>query len=173
MSSEGALFLGVGAGLVAAAFALSVTLCALVRRWAPRFGLLDHPGGHKGHRAPTPLGGGLAIWATTVCMPLLGLLVARLARPWLSPVLVAYADGMRDQSGTLVEILILATAVMAMGLCDDRKPIAWPLRLGIQSTLAMILAASGTRITLFGVGPFAYPAFDVLVTVLWIVGLTN
>ena len=41
-----------------------------LRRWrgrsAPRFGLVDRPGGHKGHRAPTPLGGGVAIWLTTV-----------------------------------------------------------------------------------------------------------
>ena len=38
----------------------------LARRWAPRFGLIDRPGGHKGHQAPTPLGGGVAIWLTTV-----------------------------------------------------------------------------------------------------------
>jgi UDP-GlcNAc:undecaprenyl-phosphate GlcNAc-1-phosphate transferase len=173
MSSEGAFFVGVGVGLLVAAFALSAALCELIRRWAPALGLVDHPGGHKSHSAPTPLGGGIAIWATTVSMPLLGLLVAGLARPWLPPALVAYADGMRSQSGSLVEILVLATAVMVMGLCDDRKPLPWRLRLGIQSTLALILTVSGTRITLFGVGPFAFPAFDDVVTILWIVGLTN
>ena len=66
MSSEGAFFVGVGVGLLVAAFALSAALCELIRRWAPALGLVDHPGGHKSHSAPTPLGGGIAIWATTV-----------------------------------------------------------------------------------------------------------
>ena len=55
-----------GLGLAAAAFLLSVFLCGLARRYAVRFGFLDRPGGHKGHKAPVPLGGGVAIWLTTM-----------------------------------------------------------------------------------------------------------
>src|SRR5438067_647740 len=51
--------LAVAVGLVESAFALSWYLCGVVRRLAPRWGLLDRPGGHKGHREPTPMGGGL------------------------------------------------------------------------------------------------------------------
>ena len=60
-----------GVGLAAAAFLLSVFLCGLTRTYAVRFGFLDRPGGHKGHKAPVPLGGGVAIWLTT--MTVLGL----------------------------------------------------------------------------------------------------
>src|SRR5262245_47713995 len=43
-------------GLAASGFALGAVLCGLVRRLAPRWGLIDRPGGHKAHREPTPLG---------------------------------------------------------------------------------------------------------------------
>ena len=55
-----------GLGLAVAAFVLSWLLCALARRYALRFGFLDRPGGHKGHQAPVPLGGGVAIWLATM-----------------------------------------------------------------------------------------------------------
>ena len=64
--SDDAQLAAVGLGLAFLAFALSAGLCGLVRRWAPRLGLVDTPGGRKAHRAPTPLGGGVAIWLTTV-----------------------------------------------------------------------------------------------------------
>src|SRR4029079_16756927 len=44
----------IGFGLVALAFALGVTLCAVVRVVAPRVGLVDRPGGRQAQRAPTP-----------------------------------------------------------------------------------------------------------------------
>jgi UDP-GlcNAc:undecaprenyl-phosphate GlcNAc-1-phosphate transferase len=43
----------------------------------------------------------------------------------------------------------------------------------VQIGVAAVLVASGERITLFGLGPFSHPAFDALVTILWVVGLTN
>lgn len=170
MTREGAWFVGLGSGLLGAAFLVSVTLCAVVRRWAGRLGFLDRPGGHKGHKAPVPLGGGLAIWAATTALPLVGLLVATLGRGLLPPELVPYADGVRDKAGGLLLILGLASLVMAMGLVDDRRALPWPVRLGVQAALALVLAASGVRLTLFG--PFAAPVMAA-VTVVWVVGLTN
>lgn len=171
VSREGLLFAGVGLGLLAVAFALSAALCALIRRGAERFGFLDRPGGHKGHKAPVPLGGGVAIWLTTVSIPLLGAIAAVAGRPWMPAGLVAYADGVRQQSGELLVILGLATLIMAVGLYDDRKALGWRLRLGVQVGLATLLAWSGVRVTLFG--PLANPLIGGLVTVLWVVGLTN
>ena len=51
---------------------LCLALSALARAIAPRFGLVDRPGGRKAHRAPTPLAGGVAIWLTVVLMLALG-----------------------------------------------------------------------------------------------------
>ena len=163
------ILVAVGFGLVTTAFALSAALCALARRWAPQLGFLDRPGGHKGHGRPVALGGGVAIWLTTVGIPVIGVLVAVVARPWLSLELAKYADGVRQQSGELLGILGLASLMMVVGLLDDRKGLGWRLRLGVQVGLAAVLAVSGVRVTLFGLGPY----FGGVVTVLWVVGLTN
>jgi len=168
---EVALPLWIGLGLLAVSFGLSASLCSLARLWAERLGFLDRPGGHKRHASPVPLGGGVAIWLTTVIMPLCGVLVAWFARPLLPESLDAYADGVRRRSGELALILCLATVVMLMGLLDDRRALGWRLRLGVQVGLAAVLAAADVRLTLFG--PFADPFFGGVLTILWVVGLTN
>jgi UDP-GlcNAc:undecaprenyl-phosphate/decaprenyl-phosphate GlcNAc-1-phosphate transferase len=61
--------------------------------------------------------------------------------------------------------------MMVMGLIDDKKNLDWRPRLGLQLGCATILAATGTRITLFGL--FQHPIIEGTVTVLWIVGMTN
>jgi UDP-GlcNAc:undecaprenyl-phosphate GlcNAc-1-phosphate transferase len=171
VTREDALLAAAGLGLVVFAAALSYGLCALAIRWAPRLGLLDRPGGHKGHKEPTPLGGGVAIWLTTVAVPALGALAVAAGRPWLPEPIARHAGGVLERSGELALILGLATLIMVMGLLDDRKALGWRLRLGIQVGLAVVLAASGVRVTLFG--PFAHPFVGGVVTVLWVVGLTN
>jgi UDP-GlcNAc:undecaprenyl-phosphate/decaprenyl-phosphate GlcNAc-1-phosphate transferase len=162
----------VASGLAAAAFISSATLCMLVRYLAPRTGFLDRPGGHKSHHTPTPLGGGVAIWLTTIAILGLALLVIRGWADADFPVALAqHASGARDRSGSLVLILALSSAIMFMGLMDDWKTLDWRLRLGIQFACAIALASGGVRLTLFG--PFTHPFLGGAVTVLWVVGLTN
>jgi UDP-GlcNAc:undecaprenyl-phosphate GlcNAc-1-phosphate transferase len=158
-------------GLAASGFALGALLCGLARRLAPRWGLVDRPGGHKGHRQPTPLGGGVAIWATTLAILILGTLVVAMGGGLLPEPLARHVSGALGRLGQLVEIFAMASVIMVMGLVDDVKNLDWRPRLGIQVGCAAILAATGIRITLFG--PFAYPIVGGTVTVLWIVGLTN
>jgi UDP-GlcNAc:undecaprenyl-phosphate/decaprenyl-phosphate GlcNAc-1-phosphate transferase len=162
-----------GLGLAVAAFVLSWLFCAGARRFALRFGFLDRPGGHKGHQAPVPLGGGVAIWlATMIVLGACGLAVLirgpELTRPMAEHVT---AGGLFSRAGELLRILILASIIMVMGLIDDRKSLKWQLRLGIQVLCAVILAGSGIRVTLFW--PFTHPLLGGTVTVMWIVGLTN
>jgi UDP-GlcNAc:undecaprenyl-phosphate GlcNAc-1-phosphate transferase len=171
MTQESAVLASTAAAIVALAFVLSASLCALLIRTASRLGFLDRPGGHKAHERPIPLGGGIAIWLATVAMPILGTLVAIVGKPWLPEAIARNVGGLGLRSGELTLILSLATLIMLMGLCDDRFSLSWKLRLGIQVTLATILAACGVRVTLFG--PFAYPLFGGVVTILWVVGLTN
>ena len=160
-----------GLGLAGAAFLLSVFLCGLARKYAVRFGFLDRPGGHKGHKAPVPLGGGVAIWLTTMMVLGVSGLAVLLGRSALPQALARHVPGAFDRAGELLEILALATVIMVMGLIDDRKNLKWQLRLGVQFLCAAILAASGIRVTLFW--PFTHPLLGSAVTVLWIVGLTN
>src|ERR1700737_4415616 len=66
-------------GCTVSGLAVSAILTALIRRLAPRWGLVDRPGVRKVHTEPTPLGGGLAI-ACGVLIPL----VAAQAFVWMA-----------------------------------------------------------------------------------------
>ena len=55
------------AGSAIPTFIFSWLLTFGIRRMAPRWGLVDRPGGErKQHQRVTPLGGGLAIWFSVV-----------------------------------------------------------------------------------------------------------
>jgi UDP-GlcNAc:undecaprenyl-phosphate GlcNAc-1-phosphate transferase len=160
-----------GIGLVGLSAVLSAFLCGLARIWAPRIGLVDRPGGHKGHKAATPLGGGVAIWLTTVLVLGAGSLVLRFGGEAVPSALARYEGGLWSKAGALALILGSATLIMLMGLIDDRTPLPWQVRLGIQTGLATVLAVAGIRVTLFW--PFTHPLLGGAVSVLWIVALTN
>lgn len=166
------LLLACGFGLVAMAFALSVGLCALTRRLAPRFGLVDRPGGRKAHKAPTPLGGGLAIWLTLVLVLAFGTAWVGWGAP-LPSALDVHRGGLSEKVGHLWMIVGLATVVMVLGLIDDRFGLDWRPRLAVQVLLAVGLLLTGSRITLFGLGPLSFPPISWALTVVWVVGLTN
>ncbi|WP_435019241.1 MraY family glycosyltransferase [Tundrisphaera sp. TA3] len=157
--------------LVLASAALSAILCAATRSIAPRFGLVDKPGGRKNHRRPTPLGGGVAIWLTVVLMLGAGAWAVGGAGLALPPDLALHLPGLQSRIGPMAALMGLATLIMAMGLADDRVGLGWKLRFGVQVALSAVVAASGHRVTLFW--PFDHVAISYAVTILWIVGLTN
>jgi UDP-GlcNAc:undecaprenyl-phosphate GlcNAc-1-phosphate transferase len=162
---------GIGAGLFVLAFALSAALCAAVRGLAPRVGLVDRPGGRKAHRRPTPLGGGVAIWLTVMIVLGAGALLVFTRGPSLPESLRAHLGGMRSRHGELLGVMTLATLIMLVGLADDRRALSWKPRLLAQFGLAAVFVALWGGVTLFP--PFSSRIFTGLVTVVWIVGLTN
>jgi UDP-GlcNAc:undecaprenyl-phosphate GlcNAc-1-phosphate transferase len=162
----------VAAAVTAAAFALGTILSAITIRVAPKLGLVDTPGGRKAHKAPTPLGGGVAIWLTVVlCLGMAAILI-EFPPGWLPQEVARHAPGARMELPRLGGILLLATLIMAMGLADDRFGLGWKPRLAMQVGLATLLVAwLGVRLTLFE--PFSHPFVSGAITVLWVVGLTN
>ena len=48
------------------AFVVSIVTTRLMRTLSPRWGLIDQPAARKVHVTPTPLGGGIGIWAGVV-----------------------------------------------------------------------------------------------------------
>ncbi len=151
------------------AFTLSTALCELIRRIAPRVGLVDRPGGRKAHKATTPLGGGIGIWLTV--MLILGgvglFLVLRTSS--LPAALMPYIEGVWSRAPRLALLLILGTLIMGMGLLDDRFGLGWKPRLAVQFLLAALYVFLGEQATFFNANRWVTG----LVTVLWIVGLTN
>ncbi len=100
----------VGLALLVGSFALCAVLSGIVDASSLRsFGLVDNPGGRKAHRAPTPLGGGVAIWLTMVLMVGLGAFALGPGRAFLPGAVAIHAGGAWERVGQLALILGLAT----------------------------------------------------------------
>jgi UDP-GlcNAc:undecaprenyl-phosphate GlcNAc-1-phosphate transferase len=129
-----------------AAFGVSVALTLAAERLAPRLGVVARPVVDRWHRATVPLLGGVAIVAGTM----VGLVTAAPAEPRL----VVLAAG--------------AALMAAVGLLDDVRPVKPQTKLIAQIVLAGALLFFGFELRLTG-----YRLADTLLTLLWVVGLTN
>jgi UDP-GlcNAc:undecaprenyl-phosphate GlcNAc-1-phosphate transferase len=130
--------------VVSLAVALGATL--LSERLAPRWGLIVAPRADRWHRRPVALLGGVAI--------MLGVLPA-----------LIWAGGL---SGRLVALTLVSLAMGAVGLVDDLRPLRPPVKLVAQIGLAGCLVELGFVLRLTGM-----PFVDVLLTLTWVVGITN
>lgn len=144
-------------------YVLTAALCAAlvsfsctppVRALAYRIGAIDVPlDKRRMHKKPTPLIGGLAIY---------------IAFTLSSAIFCEY-------SNTLIAIWIGGTILVAVGILDDRFRLSALLKLGIQIIAALAAVACGvtiSHITVFG-RVIIMGVWEIPVTVIWIVGLTN
>ena len=148
------LLLATAAGALAFLAALSIT--PFTSKLAHRWGILDHPDasiGHKRHDNVTPYLGGVAIAAGMVVGSLL-----------LIPVRVSKLDSPRQ----LVLGLALAGALGMLGLYDDIRPTSRALRLAAQLLAAGVAWALGFRVE-----AAPWEALNILLSVVWLVGITN
>src|SRR5438477_7501513 len=98
----------------------------VAQRLAPRFGIMDIPGGRKAHARPMPLLGGVAIYLATIAALLL--------------------FGNKQEVAQFFAIIIGATLMSFCGLWDDRRPLAPLVKLVVQAGAALILQASGIAV---------------------------
>jgi UDP-GlcNAc:undecaprenyl-phosphate/decaprenyl-phosphate GlcNAc-1-phosphate transferase len=147
-----------------------------VRRWAPRWGLIDKPGARKVHVAPTPLGGGVAIWLAVVLplaagQVLLWLVASGVVSPqWLPADARPHVAGLLAQSPRLWILLAAGTVLLVLGLLDDRWGLGWKVRLAVQfGVAAACVTLQDWRLTAF----INVPLVTWLLSVLWIVALIN
>ncbi len=160
-------------GCLLPAFWVSFLTTGLMRLIAPRIGLIDKPGARKVHLVPTPLGGGIGIWAGVV----VPLLVAQILvhvwdadRPaWLPLELQQHLAGAVYRSRELWGILGAATVLAIMGLVDDFRPLPWKPRMAIQLAVSTAVVVSGVRATIFVSNPWV----GVLLSICWFVVLVN
>jgi UDP-GlcNAc:undecaprenyl-phosphate/decaprenyl-phosphate GlcNAc-1-phosphate transferase len=131
---------------------LSLLLTPLCLRLAVHRGFLDQPGAHKGHESPVPYLGGLAIVGA--------LSVAVIA--------AAVIDPPPSKLDELVVVLGIALALSIVGLVDDLRGLGATIRL-----VAEIGAGLGIWATGVGVGFTGSSFANLVVTCLWIVGITN
>lgn len=157
------------------AWLVAFAATALLRRFAPRWGLIDRPAARKVHAEPIPLGGGIGIWLGVV-LPLLAAqgtvwLLTRSGSPtaWLPAEVAVHLEGVLYRSGQLWSVLAAGTILAVMGLLDDRRSLPWPPRLLVQVCVATALTVGGIRATLF----VGVPWIGAILTVLWFLVLIN
>jgi len=169
-------------GSLLVSLAISLVLTPLVRGWARRRAFVDHPhgaDGHKTHQVPTPFGGGIAIMLA-ILVPMAAALVVAALWVYRTPEYIAWLDALKPLAdvwaGGVMTKLPQALAVMAgalamhlLGLVDDRRPLSAGTKLLVQGIVALVLTG------LFGIraGEALGPLPAVILTSLWIVGLTN
>lgn len=128
----------------------------LIRRYAERRQILDHPNERSSHVRPTPRGGGLAIVILTIGTAL-----------W----------SMREAAISHALVYIVCGIVIAyLGWRDDLHSLSARVRFAVQGLVAAV--------SIYGLGYFkavTIPLFGewqlgvvgVIITFLWIIGLTN
>jgi UDP-GlcNAc:undecaprenyl-phosphate/decaprenyl-phosphate GlcNAc-1-phosphate transferase len=141
------------------AFLLTIFLTPLVKRQAIRLDAFDHPNeARRVHQTPMPRLGGVAIYAT------LGLGVALCS--WFDPVFF-----------TIGKLILIATPVFLLGVVDDLRGVSERLKLLVPAGCAVLLYSFGWRVTALSLLPgmtFRLPLWlGFLLTVLWVVGVTN
>ncbi len=167
-------------GATLPSFVISLLAVRYVRRLALRWQLVDRPDARKVHTAPTPMGGGLAIWLGVVLPLAAGQLLVGFLRSgdlgheWAARWIPAFARphlaGLAHQAPALWALLGGGTVLMLVGLLDDRYGLGWRLRLGLQGTVATICVLwQGWRLTAF----IDLPWVTCCLSVIWIVGLIN
>ena len=136
--------------------ALSLALTPLLRAFALRFGHVDHPTDIKTHKHPTPLFGGVAVFAAFAST----LLLLRFYTSF--------------PTGTLhdLRVMLMGGAVMfLLGFIDDLyKPhgLGVKAKFAVQFTVAVFVVMYGFRIR------FIHPEYlAAALSVLWIVGVSN
>lgn len=147
------MFHYVPAGLMAALAVLAFT--PWVRRLALQVGMVALPGERRVHRIPTPLAGGLAIYAAF----------------WLTVGLWSYG-----RAPFPFALWLASTAIVCIGLLDDRYTLPPVLKFLGQAAASGLLVAGGSRIE-FVTNPFGGMLYvgewGVPLTMLWLVAITN
>ena len=152
--------------LLSAALTTAVSL-PLWRRWCRQSGTIDEPGHRKIHSTPIPLAGGLAVM-TGLAVPLLaGAAVAAAYSRFTIPGLFEY--GLSKRAIQILGIMAGALGMLLIGLRDDRVELRPSIKFGGQLIVALMVAATGIRITLF----VPSLAFSYGVTALWILTVVN
>lgn len=133
-------------------FGLAYALIPFCRNLSIKIGWLDRPGEHKSHAEATPLLGGVAVFTAVW-----GTLAAIVYQGWLP-------------LGTQLKGIFLGSfIILLMGLADDRFGLPPIVKFLTQVMAALILLVYGVSVTLF----MGSNLITALVTVFWVVGITN
>ena len=148
--------------LALSAAAVALVSTPIVIALARRRGALDHPGPRRIHREPVPTMGGLA------------LVLAVLGVAWGARLLGGPAAALDVKP--LLGLTLAAIPMVALGVVDDLRGTGPLAKLAIQTCAAMVLVLFGYGVPLLTNpldGSIASGAFNIPLTVAWVLGVTN
>jgi len=137
----------------------------LLIRISLSLGVADSPGLRKLHKEPMPSMGGIGVFLG-MWIPLLLLsfwdndITARMATKWL----------------TLINIFLAGLAMLLVGIYDDKYGLSAGWKFSVQLLVAVLLVFNGlyfSAITIPFYGPVSLGIVGPLLTIVWIVGITN
>lgn len=168
-------------GLIALAFAIAVPATAAARALGLRWNALDSPGspGHQKVLRHVPNTGGAAIYLA-LALPLAAALAAVHLLPAsafdpLGPQVTMHLAGIKSRTPLALLFLACLTGLHVVGLIDDRKalPPGPKAALMLAAAAAIAVFGDGTRLVTMLDTHVGGPWLSILITVLWIVGVTN
>ena len=134
---------------------------------ALKAGAVDHPTARKVHVRPVPRLGGLAIYVSF-------LLAIAAQFVWQS---VFPGEPLLNPSRSLIGIALGGTFILLLGLVDDFADLSPVVKFFGQIAAAAILVRFGVTIEFVGLpfskGVFFLGSWGILLTLTWVVGLTN
>lgn len=129
-----------------------------VRAFSLKAGWADLPNSRRINKVPVPNAGGLAVYAGSVA----ALILATLLYP-------IFVDQVQVQ---VLAILLGASLLVLTGFIDDQFGLPPLFRLAVQIGAALLLITTGIEIQVSFGGAWA-PFLSGLITVLWVVAITN
>ncbi|MBI4378896.1 MAG: hypothetical protein HY578_07360 [Nitrospinae bacterium] len=129
-----------------ASFMISFIVTPVVRVVSTKFGKVAEVREDRWHKKPTPLLGGIAIWASWIIITTFFI----------------------PNFNYKLPILLSATAIFALGLIDDIVKLNPQVKLVGQIIIASSLTLSGIIIEII-----PYPVISIPFTILWLVAITN
>lgn len=144
---------------------LAVFITPLVIRLAKRIGAVDYPGIRSVHTQPIPRIGGVAIYASSMCL-IVSLLFLN----------TRIGERFREIWPQVVTLLGSATAIFFVGLIDDLRGLPARFKFTVELLGALALCFVGVKIGSIDLGGGHAVNLGWLgcpITLLWIVGVTN
>lgn len=145
---------------------LSLLLTPVVIKFANRIGATDAPDERKVHTSVMPRIGGLAVMLS--------------AAATIVTLYILFSDSLPnlfDGSYTTLIVAFCFISLFALGFIDDLKPLSPEIKFGVQFILAAIIYFAGFKISNItnplDTGVLEIGIFDLPITILWIVGITN
>ena len=136
-----------------------------VSRLGQRLGAVDDPGPRKVHRSPVPRIGGLAVFA--------GFLASAIFAVFATGYWSKFPEGAAEWS----VLAAGAAAMLLLGLVDDIRGVGYQWKFLVQIVAGAVAWLAGFRIELitlpFSPGVIDMTGVSLVVTILWVVGITN